>query len=144
MIELSRTEADRRTRIRQLVNGPVAVRLLGENKNAPTFSVSPYEIVQHLEALHCQTDEKEVRAAALEGGLEHGWQFDAATNRVTFTQPEYTEAEAPVAPGLSAAEMAKALTPADRASIHWNQSAELKQRYPSLKQYQEHVALGLA
>jgi len=144
-MELSRQQQDRRTKLRQLLNGPVAVRLLTEHSQEKSFSVSLSGVAQHFQSAHCETDRTELRAA-LDGGLERGWTFDANTDCLTFTQFEVAQPEpaSNPAPGISMADAAAALTDADKIRLRFNSSPEIRARFSSLVQYQEAVRLGFA
>jgi hypothetical protein len=142
-MELSPQQRTRYDRIRATFNGPLTVGYLQENRGE-AFSVSLHELPEKFRQIYLETDATELRTV-LAGGLSAGWQFDAASDSLTFTQPTVQMPPAPaIAPGLSAEEAGKALTPADRAAIRWNQDREIQRRYPSVVQYQQAVAMGLA
>jgi hypothetical protein len=144
-MELSRQQQDRRTKLRQLFNGPVAVRLLQQYGQEKSFSVSLSGVAHDLKSFHCDTDSTELRSA-LDGSLERGWSFDAKSDCLTFTQYEVTQPEPALnpAPGVSMADAAAALTDADKIRLRFNASPEIRARFSSLVRYQEAVRLGIA
>jgi len=142
-MELSPQQKARYDRIRGIFNGPVTVCCLRENPGN-ALQISLYALPEKFLRANCETDSDELRNI-LSSGLAPGWKFDATSETFTFRVPALQTPTAPVAaPGISAAELGKALRPADRAAIRWNQDAELQRRYPSVHQYQEAVAMGLA